>query len=79
MCKVREQQIIKELEKNLPSNTIHSSNLELEEYLDKVVSGMCDIIFENTHAECRMAKDLKGIIEQIADESASVDPVQLNY
>ena len=78
MCKVREQQIIKELEKNLPSNTKHSSNLELEEYLDKVVSGMCDIIFEKTHSECRMAKDLKGVIEQIANESASVDPVQLN-
>lgn len=77
MCKARKQQIINILEKNLPSNIKHSNNIELEEYLDKVVSGMCDIIFEKTHAECRMAKDLKGVIEQIANESASVDPVQL--
>lgn len=78
MCTERKKQILKTLEDKMSSGFKHSNNQELEEALSKVVEGMCEVVFEKTHAECRSIRDLKEIIWQITYESKDVDKVQLN-
>ncbi len=78
MCTERKNQILLSLEKKMPSSYTYRNNFELEAALNKVVEGMCEIIFEKTHSDCRSIKDLKDIIWQITYESKDVDKRLLN-